>query len=206
MVKRRISKTFCTFSPLGQGVFSAPQQNHHHHGKPIRGGLKNAPRIFALSVSCISKSQYLPCGSMVFTWVWKRRFGCRRGNWNPVARMIPCMFLFVLYKKTQKTYNISVYLPWSCFWGQYVRKHIRGCLKMRRAGREVCLRSLFRGYVSGVCFAQFFYLTQFKFKGLFRGLFRRSVSRYVSGVCFAKVELPSLILKVALPPPQKKKQ
>ena len=67
---------------------------------------------------------------------------------------------------------------------------------MRCAGREVCLRGLFRGsvswYVSGVCFAQFFYLTQFKFKGLFRGLFRSSVSGYVSGVCFAKVELPGL--------------
>ena len=59
---------------------------------------------------------------------------------------------------------------------------------MRRAGREVCLRGLFRGsvswYVSGACFAQFFYLIQFKFKGLFR--------RSVSGICFAKVELLSL--------------
>ena len=62
---------------------------------------------------------------------------------------------------------------------------------------------LFRGsvswYVSGVCFAQFFYLAQLNSRGLFRGLFRRSVSGYVSGVCFAKVEFPSLILKVALP-------
>ena len=70
------------------------------------------------------------------------------------------------------------------------------CLKMRLPGREICLRGLFRGMfrgsVSGVCFAQFFYLAQLNSRGLFRGLFRRSVSGYVSGVCFAKVELPSL--------------
>ena len=74
--------------------------------------------------------------------------------------------------------------------------YIRVRLKMRLPGREVCLRGLFRRsvswYVSGVCFAQFFYLAQLNSRGLFRGLFRRSVSGYVSGVCFAKVELPSL--------------
>ena len=53
-------------------------------------------------------------------------------------------------------------------------------------------RGMFRGSVSGVCFAQFFYLAQLNLRGLFRGLFRRSVSGSVSGVCFAKVELPSL--------------
>ena len=80
--------------------------------------------------------------------------------------------------------------------GPYIYIYIWVCLKMRLPGREVCLRGLFRGsvswYVSGVCFAQFFYLAHLNSRGLFRGLFRRSVSGYVLGVCFAKVELPSL--------------
>ena len=57
---------------------------------------------------------------------------------------------------------------------------------------RVCFVVCFGGFVLGVCFAQFFYLAHLNSRGLFRGLFRRSVSGYVSGVCFAKVELPSL--------------
>ena len=76
------------------------------------------------------------------------------------------------------------------------------CLKMRLPGREVCLRGLFRGsvswYVSGVCFGGLFRTVLLprtvKFKesveGLFRGMFRGSVSPKSNFQALLKVALP----------------
>ena len=73
---------------------------------------------------------------------------------------------------------------------------------MRLPGREVCLRGLFRGsvswYVSGVCFGGLFRTVLLprtvKFKesveGLFRGMFRGSVSPKSNFQALLKVALP----------------